>query len=342
MRSRIQDLTHRKRRSGIREFEPIEDALRTVTGDPEPGPNSFDLAAASLEARMSGPRPSKLSPRSKWSFGAVAVGIPLAVGLALLIPPALRVSEVRAAVEGVARATELVEPATITETEFFYVKTTRSDLGVLPADLLEDTPYDGDVLVGLFPVTRETWYGRAGAVQIRSVRLPPTFFSPDAESAYYDAGLDEMDQIGVVETETVTLPTPPRQWPEDPKELIELLKSEASTGRDLPEEVEQLESGLRLLRDAFATPIQRATVLRWIGNLAGMQLAETKGGALALAGEYMDAGMPTQFSIEFDQEGWLIAEQRTVLHDGFAPGVPAGTAVSSATYSKPVIVRTLE
>src|SRR5690606_3929863 len=129
---------------------------------------------------------------------------------------------------------------TVNEQEFLYLLSMGNNLVIRSAENLEGVQFDSEFLVALIYQTRETWYGGAGTVQIRALRERPMFFNPEAEDAYFSAGLDRVDQIGETVTETVHLPDPREVWPTDPDELRLFIASTAATGRDLPEAVERL------------------------------------------------------------------------------------------------------
>ncbi len=257
------------------------------------------------------------------------------VGALLTIPPALKQSELRASVDEVARSAALVAPLTISHHEYVHVVAERQDLVIHRADA-PDSSFNEGLAIGLMPQRRESWYTSSGPIETRTVNEQPVFFSPAAAAAYFAAGLDEVFRVGEVVRETME-PPEQRLLPSDPNELREFIAKAAAATGDLPEAVEHLEVAKRIMRDPFTTPVQRAAVLRILGDLPGMTLAESDN-RLALAIEYHDRGILTRQTVDFDQAGWLVAESFIKLEEDVILGIPSGTVTSSARYTPPVVV----
>ncbi|HZD23793.1 MAG TPA: hypothetical protein VE569_10395, partial [Acidimicrobiia bacterium] len=251
---------------------PVDDALRRLTGKPEPTEDDRRTAEARLQAAIRAElhQPITRNRRvfTRWVPAAVATALAL-----LLLAQIARPSATMAALEEVARVAEVADPLTVPPQQYIYTKSQITSLRVLPREALGDIPYQRDSLVYLLPVRRESWIGSEGAVQIRTTTEQPLFFRPEDETAYYQASLDKEDAVGETITETIQQEDPD-PWPEGINALDDAIRT-AAVGRQRGPTVEYVDIALDIIRETFASPQLRANTLRLIGRQPDLELIET-------------------------------------------------------------------
>ena len=317
--------------------DPVDDLIRRVVGDPEPAPRDRARAEARLAAAMREERPHT---RRRWIAVAGAAVVVFIVGL-LVVSGVGSGSRVSAAIEEIAEAIEEVSPLSVGDTEFVYTKSETRALGVVPRDALGDVSYEEEYLVYLLPKTRETWRGTDGGLQVRETVGEPVFFSENAETVYYRAGLDEIDRVGETATETF-IDSDIEDWPTDPDALDAAIRDVMVTNRGLPEDVEYLDVAVDILRVPLQPPEVRQTVVRLIGELDGLQLVESTTEAVTLSVEYVHREVRTRLTFTITNDGYLSFEQGTNLTADQEYGIPGGTVTWQAEYSQPIVVDSLD
>lgn len=312
---------------------PVDAALRKLAGDLSPSDEDRQHAASRLHGAMQKSALTALPLRRPLLVGAAVI---LAVIGWLIISEVVEPSPTVAAIEEIARIAEAADPLTVPDEGFVYTKSEQTNLTIIPREALGGTPYDKEFLVYLLPTARETWVG-SQTVQLRTTNHEPIFFTPEDESAYYTAGLDEQDNIGNEVTETVTLPQPAEQWPTDLESLDEAIAA-AAAGRDLPAAIEYLQVALSILRETLTTPELRANTLRLMSNFEELQLESQTDQQTAFTIEYQEREIPTRLTFGVSPDGQLVLEQLTILGEDPQLAIPGGTIVSTSHYSEARLV----
>ena len=110
------------------DHHPVDAALRRLVGDPEPTPHDHHLGEERLRRAIEA---EASRSRGGWNRRLLVVAtcttLLLVVGYAVLRP-----SQVQAAVEEIATATEAVDPVTLTAGEYFYTRTEVSNIAQRP------------------------------------------------------------------------------------------------------------------------------------------------------------------------------------------------------------------
>lgn len=316
----------------------MDDLLRAIAGNFESSGAEREYARQKLELAIA--ELGRLQTRRRqrvlvWglSFAVVFAG----VAFVLL---AAQPSEARAAIEEIADLAEVIDPLAATDTTFIYTRSSSSALTEDPKEALGGITIKGDSLLYLSKSLRETWYGSEGTVQIRTTYLQPTFFSDADRDAYFAAGLDRRDEIG--QTRTVTVHLPIEEWPHDSDALDRAIRDQMVADRGLPETIEYLDVALGIVGESFATPQVRASTLRLIARLEGIQLVDPPSETLTFAVDYVDKDVETRLTITLDRNGFL-RHQRVlnVTADGQL-GLPPATAIYEAEFAEPLITNSLD
>lgn len=322
---------------------PVDDALRRMVGTPVPTDEDRQLAWSRLAEAIDAEQQEKLRARrpwrrTAWAAAFVVVLVGFFVGFQAIAP-----SPTEAAMEEIASVAEAADPLRVPPQQFLYTRSQSTAISVVPAEALEDVAFDKEFLVYLLPVVRETWFGEEGVVQIRTTNLEPVFFSQRDEDAYYNAGLDEGDNIGETTSQTVTQPDDLDQWPTDLAALDNAISNSARTDRDLPATVEYLDVALDLLSEVFAPPQLRAATLRLIGQLPDLAVrGESEDGTVTLSIEYTSDGIATAFAFTVDPSGYLLKEETVLLEGDLRHGIPGQTAIAEIDYGRPITVDSLD
>lgn len=321
---------------------PVDDALRQIAGDPTPSEDDRRIGADRLARAIADeqrPRPW-LSRRSTfgWAFALVIV----LTGVFVMIE-AISPTPTEAAIEEIAEAAEQAHPMTIPAQEFVYMRSEVIALMIVPREALEGVEYQKEFLVYLLPRIRETWFGSEGTVQIRTTSQTPIFFTDRDEAVYYQAGLDQQDDIGETATLITTDQPTARDWPRDSAELDGAIQEAAATDRGLPQTVEYLDVALDILREPLAPPELRSTTLRLIGQLPDLQIADTNpDGATTFGITYQAREVETRQTFTLSPRGHLLSEQTRLLESNPQFGIPADTVTFTALYGEPVVVDDLD
>jgi hypothetical protein len=315
----------------------VDDLLRRFAGNPEPGPDDRARARSRLE--------TTIEARQKgWWVGRrlAIVGIAAVITLVatLVVLQVERPTQASATMEEIAHALETVSPLSVDETEFVYWVTESVGLVAMDTDLLGED-YPNDHFLYLEPRSRETWRGAGGSIQMRETVGVPTFFSPEEEETFYEAGIDAMDGVGETTTETFS-GLQNEEWPADSEELDAAIRDDMTTGRGLTETMEYLDVALDILRDTIQPPDVRASTLLLIGELKGLEHVESTSDGSTFRIEYVDRTVETRLTFTVSHDGYLLFEETLNLTADETYGIPAGTAIYTAEYTAPVVVDSLD
>jgi hypothetical protein len=321
---------------------PVDEALKQVAGDPTPSEDYRRMGADRLAQAIAAEQQPRRWHRPRAALGwAFALVVIFAAGVLVMVE-VLSPTATEAAFEEIAEAAEQADPLAIPAQQFAYTRSEVTALMIVSAEAFENVEFEKDFLTYVLPTTREVWIGSEGTVQIRTTNQTPTFFTEADEDVYYQAGIDQEDAIGETITLTTTdQPTIPN-WPTNPKDLDQAIRHVAVTDRGLPVSVEYLDVALDILRETLATPELRAATLRLIGQLPGLQVADTDTDqATTFSITYQHQEIQTRQSFTLSSEGALLEEETWILEPHPRFDIPANTPTVAATHDPPILVDSL-
>jgi len=324
--------------------DPLLRALRDLAGDPQP--TAADRQRGE-EALLQAIARERVNPKRRWSLRkswslsvVVAAALVVVLGLTFLLPTPTAAS---AALSEIAAAAERVDPLVIPPQAFAYTRSKTTVLVVQPSDAFGDLTVPVEGIAYLLPQTREVWIGIGGVVQMRITTGPPSFFTPEAEAAYYSSGLDQIDQVGETVTGAVRGALSlfeSRVWPTNPDQLKSALRSLVPPDRGLGETVEILDLALDLLRETGATPELRAAVIHVLADLDLQLLERRPDGSITLASTY-ESPLLTRDTFTLNPNGTLLEESSALLEGNPNLSIPSGTLVFHANYKATSFVENL-
>lgn len=318
------------------DHDPIGDLLRRLTGTPEPTAKEREQAERALTAAIDAEHRLPVTGRRKWGRQPIIWVTVLAVVLtfgSLILP-----DRASATLGEIAVAAERTEPFNIPAQSFAYTRSETQELSIMPADAFGRVVAPAERVAYLVPQTREAWISNQGVLQLRVTTGQPIFFSKEAETAYYGAGLDRLDQVGETITESFTgVGLLAQTWPTTPVELAQTIRDRFPPDRGLPDEVEILDISLDLLRETAAPPELRAAVLRVIADLNLELLERLPDGPATFAIDY-HSPLPTRDMFTINSTGQLLAESSTLTNGNPDLALPPGTATFQARYQPVEIV----
>ena len=318
--------------------ERMDDFLQWLAGDPMPSSDDLARARARLDGDISR---DPGSSRRGWRLALAAVFVVVVmVGALVLVDPGGSPSAA-AAMEEIARALEEVSPLSIDDNEFIYNVTDSVALGGGDAEMLGDVDYDQEFIFYLMPRTIEKWRGPSGSLQMRETGGEPIFFRPEAETAYYEAGLDEFDVVG--QTSTMAFADDQGEvWPAGRGELDAAIRDVMYTEREVPETVLYLDVALDILRDTSQPADVRGSALRLIGELDGLDLVESGSDESTFSVDYRENGVDSRLTFTVGDDGHLRYEEILNLTADEEIGIPADTAIYRASHTTPEVVDSLD
>ncbi|MEX2252352.1 MAG: hypothetical protein WD895_09855 [Acidimicrobiia bacterium] len=307
--------------------DPFE-VLRQTADTSDPSQEDIRRARDRLQAAIANARrrPEHRSRRIVVAIAAAAALIIL-VGIGLVRP-----SPAEAALSEIAEAARTATPTEIPEGAFLYTRSERVELAIRPgAEFGSDREY----VAFLLPSVREVWRNHeARFIQLRTTNGSPRFFDPDDEAAYYELGLDEVDQVGQARTEQFTNAIDPIQeeeWPTEADTLYAALLDYSSQGGDeRPAPARVFALATSLLREADPPPELRVAVLEVLAALP-VDLVGKNDGGVTIGLDYEDP-FPTRDTITLNEKGDLLGETSTLLDADTDLGLPAGTTVLETMY----------
>jgi hypothetical protein len=251
----------------------------------------------------------------------------------LVVVPALRPSPAQAGLTELASAVELLDSDVLPPGSYAYTRSEQSNLSILPGS---DFGRDAEFVAYLLPSTRETWRDNQGTVQLRTTNHPPTFFTPETEAAYYQAGLDQLDQLNQPVTLTATGATNDFDqvaWSTNPDQLHQqMLDHIHQGGSDLPGHIQVFNLARQLLTETGASPPLRAAILRVLATL-DLELIQQTPDRLQIAVTHQHI----RYTVTLDQTGNLISLSNTQLQPIPELGIPANTTTRQVTYQPTTI-----
>ena len=313
---------------------PLDILLRTLAGNPSPTTADTTLARNALAQAIANESSNQRRLR-KWAVPALAASLSLIVALVAI--QAVKPSPASATLFEIAQAAELADPMTIPPQSYAYTKSEVMVLGTVPAEAFTTRT---SPMAYLLPQTREIWVGNENTVQIRTTIHEPVFFAPQDKADYYEAQLDEVDQVGQTTLQTVTDAASilnERDWPTDPDALKAAIEETVQPDSIVPTDVDVAQIALSLISESPASPDLRAAALRVLAGLDDLHLVQGSDGTVTFSITY---STPNAASLTFvlDRTGQLLA-RRSVDIDGDASlGIPPNTVVESIDYERTTIV----
>lgn len=326
---------------------PVDELLRKAAGDPTPSSADRSRAERALVRAIREEETARPAMQRRWRWTVPALAGSIAVILVAMV--ALQISgpsRAEAALIEIAAVVELTDPISIPEQSYAYTKSESIVRGVLPSDAIEGrtTP-----LIYLLPQSREVWVGGDGTVQIRTTAHQPVFFTAQDEAGYYAAGFDKIDRIN----ETVTVVgvgvsslLDDREWPTTPNGL------EAAIAQSLPtgsadgfveqHDVSVVNLALALITETAASPELKATAVRVISRLGGVDVDERRldgGGTFSIASDQIQ---PTRLTFTLDGAGNVLRITLVDLAGDPAASIPQRSVVVDTTFERTTILSSLD
>lgn len=309
--------------------DPFE-LIRREAQPAEPSEDQLLHARQRLQAAILNEQVRAKRPARRWLVPSLATVLLLLVvgGVALFRP-----SPAEAALAEIAEAARTAAPIDIPQGSFIYTRSDRVDLAIRPGF---EFGFDVEFVAYLLRSTREVWrQPDTEFIQIRTTNHAPIFFTPDAEAAYYQLGLDSSDRLDEVQSEQLTGVTDPIlevDWPTtEPDALNEALRDYAAQGGDdRPEAVQVFDLATDLLRETDQSPQFRAAIIEMLAQLP-VDLLERTDSAITI-GVTHQPRTPTQDTITLSPAGFLLSETSTLLAGDPELGIPAGTIILQVDY----------
>jgi hypothetical protein len=316
------------------------DILRRALGEPLPGAEQRASARTRLDAVINVELSAGRHPGRRQRLTMIAVAAALTV-VAAVVLVMVSSGEPASALEALARVARQVDPIEVPPGAFAYTRSEHVALVGGPGDQFPGI--DDEQVAYLLPTTRESWTRSDGFVQLVTTNNPPIFFDPRVEAAYYQAGHDRIDGVGDTvisvfgEVEDAFAGV---EWPTDREELAGVLEEWVHLGPgEPPREVQLLQLVAAILRERILEPDIRAALIEVLATLDFQVTAANN--IVTVTVDYQQQA-PLRYSVSLDGEANLRSESTTLLDTTDEPHIPAGTVISRATYTPPVIVPDLQ
>lgn len=312
-------------------FDWLKDHLDPL----EPTPDAFQRAQNRLEAAIA----AEKAPRTRPTAGhrlTVGIAAAIALGVAAVVVGSFLVSDqAEATLTEIANAARQATPVDVPQGSFIFAESTGFNLVGREAS---EFGLPGDSVSYLLPRTRRVWKSANDEfVMLDVAHGRPTFFDPAAEAAYYEMGLDEIDQVGETVRERFTGvidPVDEVDWPNNSESL--LAEMTRYLGTDPPSTAELVNLAVNLLRERNPSPPLRSATLEVLANLP-VDLIEQDNDSVTIG--IVDAGRMQAFT--FSRVGWLLAETTTLMDGEPQSGLPAGTVTTDIQYQTVKVVQSL-
>ena len=314
---------------------PTDLLLREATGSPEPSETEYLHGRRVLNAAIAAEalRSPGIVRFGRWLPKLAAAGAAFVMVVAIGIAISLVRPQPVTALGELANVAERVERTSVAGDEYLYSRSSGITLfGFNGTDV--GRPELGEFAY-LVPHTTETWT-TDGTRFVSQSTLQPVFFVAEAEQAYFEAGLDAVDGIGVTVEETTSQADQiidERDWPTSPGQLRQAMQSYVSNeGSFVASDVQLVELAGTLLRETGASSELRAAALRVLEDLNVDVTERIDGDGVAVGIEFFD-GVRRMRVLEFDANSNLVREYERWLDGNDQLGIPAGTIVHEVTYS---------
>jgi hypothetical protein len=315
----------------------LRDLFHDVTGEHAPTPRQIEAARRRLRGVFAArPRRRYFSPNVIRVIGAVAV---VALVTATIIGLTWKRTPVDATLTEYARTTRDLAPQELPPGSYVYVHTEETASGGV-SDYIGDEYVD---IIYMLSTIRDAWWQDDTEV-VHTTYGEPTFFDSASEETYYRLGLDRSDQVGeTVEQNLGDISGQPvlADWSTDPATLLDQLNEAAARdhGTD-PREVKILSMSAQLLAPRLnPPPALRAAVLDVLARLS-LESAPTAEGGVSVAVTYDAYFGSTMLRITFDDAGYVVAREETLLDGSTDYNIPPGTVIDHMTQSRPMMTAT--
>lgn len=316
----------------------LDAAVRSLVGDIVPTDAELASARSRLEAAIHEERYRRkagVSWRYAWAAGIAAIAL-VVTGAVLWARPV----PLQAALAEYAEILLQQEPLQPEAGQFIYQESHTTHLTVVDGSELPDLAVEQ--IAYLIAEDRQTWVGADNTIEFAITPTSAEFFSDEAAAAYQQAGLTELDGIGV--TTTVTQQQPPPLFPDlpqTPDELERYLREQARIGGgDLSEDERFFQLLAAVLADPTIPNSSKAAAVEVIGRVKGIELVERTGTQITVALEYTDLGHVRQ-TLTLDLTTPHLAADTTELIDELDElDIPAGTIIAETRYQPPIATTT--
>lgn len=305
------------------------EALAGGGADPEPTADQERVAFELLRTEIQSPAPVR-RPRRRAAPAIVALAV---VATAVIVGLGVRPDPAGAAITEIAHAAREAEPDEIPDGRYLYVRFEETVMGVSPVEVL-GLPGEGG-WAAMYTKDREMWtVPGTGFTQFRTTVHPPSFFDPDIEPLFYEAGLDVIEEVGqtvVRRFNGVNDPDEGYVWSADRGRLEDQMldytsHSDAGTSRN--GRLFQLAG--QLLVDPSIDPGLRATLIEILGEAADEVVVGEDGSVMV----GIEIRLPThaRLTVTLAPDGGVESRSYANL-DGIPElGVPPGTVTGFTRY----------
>lgn len=323
-------------------FDPF-DTLREAVPDTAPSPSQITEARDALRAAIAtegrsspGPVWARLLPRV---VGALAVFVFAVISLSLVVS---RDDSAIATLQEIAHAARHAEPADIPTNGFLFRESLERNLGIVPGSELG---LDRDFAAYSIETERSIWRNpQARFVQMRIVNRDPVFYDNDVARGYVDEGMSDVDALGqpVIERFTnVVDPILETSWSESPDQLHSQIVDAIGRGDTANVASHKIfDFATDMLAEPITPPV-RGAVVELLATLDLTDVTRNTDGTVRLKVEAHD-GLSTRQTIVLRADGTLAFREIALLEADPELGLPVGTVMSSATYSRWVEVTEIE
>lgn len=310
------------------------DLLRQHAEKPVPNAEAKAKAKSQLERAIAAEQTASRRRFRHIGWRPLARAVAVVAVLVAIVPMVLS-NPARAALTEVAQAAREASPTEVPEGSFIYTRSARVDLAIRPG---EDFGLTEGSIAYLLPTTRQVWRSPAdGFVLIHTTVETPEFFTIEAEDTYYEANIDQADQVGetIIDRFTdVTDPLIETVWPTDPVGLRTAMDSFITASGSQPvTPVAVFQLAANLLRETNPSPALRAAILEVLARLP-LELGSRSETGLTVS----IVDNERQLSIALSNDGELVSETITLLRGDSELGAPEGAVISRAAYEPTSVV----
>lgn len=312
----------------------ILDWLRDHTQLLEPTSGEIERAQHRLEAVIEAEKAARRREQTRKRLPWMAAAAALTVAVAVMVPFLAR-NPAEAALIEIAQAAREAAAVDVPQGSFIYAESTGFNLVGREA---EEFGLESGSVSYLLPRTRRVWKSPKDEFVMLEVSYErPTFFNPQAETAYYRMGLDQNDQVGQTVRQQfagVIDPVDEIKWPSNRDHLLAAMRS--YLGAETPTKAELANLAINLLRERNPSPQLRAAILEVLADLP-VDLVQEDGEAITIG--VTDTGRNQTFTLS--RTGQLQAETTVLINGDPQSEIAPGTVTTRIEYQPIEIVDNL-